>query len=118
MWLINLIITIIIAGILGYQARNQVFPFNGFKWDNDNTLWGVLNCILTLYNIYAIITTWLMLGILTISAIIYLLLVITAVALGWNYKWTQEFIEEAKQYGFIKAFKNNWNAWMRNSRRK
>lgn len=32
MIIISILLTILIAGIIGWQAKMKQFPFNGFKW--------------------------------------------------------------------------------------
>lgn len=112
MWLLNMLLTMIIAGVIGWQANMRVFPFNGFKWDNSGA-WGVINCVFTIYNIYAIITTWLALGIMTISGIIYMLLVIGSAVLGWNHVWLHGFIWDCRNIGVIPAVKSAWESLKR-----
>lgn len=109
MMIISILLTILIAGIIGWQAKMKQFPFNGFKWDNSGFMGGA-NCILTIYNIYVILTTWLSLGILTIQAIIYLLIVIGAFALGWNYTWVNGFIWDCKHVGLLAAVRSAWQS--------
>lgn len=111
MWIINLILTLLIAGLIGWQAKMRVFPFNGFKWDNSGA-WGVINCIFTIYNIYAIFSTWFMLGLFTVTAITYMLLVIAAFAIGWNHEWTRGFIWDCQHVGIIPALKSAWQGWL------
>lgn len=107
-----MLLTMIIAGVIGWQANMRVFPFNGFKWDNSGA-WGVINCVFTIYNIYAIITTWFALGIMTISAIIYMLLVIGSAVLGWNHVWLHGFIWDCRNIGVIPAVKSAWESLKR-----
>lgn len=107
-----MLLTMIIAGVIGWQANMRVFPFNGFKWDNSGA-WGVINCVFTIYNIYAIITTWLALGIMTISAIIYMLLIIGSAVLGWNHVWLHGFILDCRNIGVIPAVKSAWESLKR-----
>lgn len=107
--IVNMLLTMTIAGVIGWQAKMRVFPFNGFRWDNSGAM-GIINCVFTMYNIYAILTAWLSLGLLTISAIVYMLLVVGSFALGWNHVWLRGFIWDCEHVGITSALRSAWRS--------
>lgn len=114
MTVVNMLLTLALAGVIGWQAKVKAFPFNGFangfRWADVGAV-GVMNCLFVAYDACIILATWFSLGLLTIQAVIYMLLVAGAFALGWNHVWFRYFIEDCKRHGIMKALKDDWRSF-------
>lgn len=109
MLLLNLLLTIIITGMIGWTVRTRQFPFNGFK--PQGGIFGWINCVFIIYNIFAIVSTWLSLGPISVLGFVYALIILVSFMLGFDYPAVQAFWYEIKTYGLLTAIKNVYYNW-------
>ena len=110
-FIFQLILTLLIAGIIGWQAKIGVFshaPRAGWDW---------ITWIFTIWNVYAILSTALALG-LSVSGIVFVLLAGSSFALGWNYVSLSAFMWDVRHIGFLPALRSAWRSFSAQFRRK
>jgi hypothetical protein len=117
MLIINLVITAIITVMIAVTWEHHVFPFTDWKVNGARGTLDWLNLILIAYNLYAIITTWIMLGLLTIPAILYALFIGLSFLIGWNWTRVVLFLNTVRTLGVGYAFRDLFDRMTRSLRR-
>lgn len=99
--LINLLLSVIIMFFIGYQIRNRIFPFRSWSIRPQGMEW--VNLLFDVYNIYAITSTWIALGVLSMYGMLYMAVMMIALFSGLEYTALRDFQRQAKAYGFKSA---------------
>lgn len=100
---LNLVLSVIIMYLIGWQIRQRAFPFRSWRGGGPKTGWDWINLLFVVYNLYAITTTWMSLGVLTLYGVLYLLVMVIALTAGLEGPAMKDFINQAKAYGFKSA---------------
>lgn len=105
---VSVIFSVLLSATIGWQAAQRIFPFGlkGTGLDKskkvrsltkdstvDLTASAVMNCLTIVWNCYIIISIWFDLGRYTLTAILYLILVVVALLLGWHHRALIEIIK-------------------------
>ena len=111
--IVSLALTALITALIARAWDQKVFPFNGWvrslvRNGNGGELgpkspWDWLNLVFTAYNLYLIVSTWLALGIISLSALFYVLFIAVFFFVGWNWASTVLFVESVKAFGLKRA---------------
>ena len=117
MLIINLFITAIITAMIALTWKHHVFPFTDWKTNGARGPLDWLNLILISYNAYAIITTWMMLGLFTIPAVLYALFIGLSFLAGWNWASIILFYNIVRTLGAGYAFRDLFDRITRSLRR-
>lgn len=120
---VSVIFSVLLSATIGWQASQHIFPFGlkGTGLDKSKKVRNLtkdsavdlgasaaMNCMTIIWNCYIIISIWFDLGRHTLTAILYLMLVIVAFLLGWYHKALIEIIkrQKAEQKARVKADKS------------
>ena len=111
--IVSLALTALITALIARAWDQKVFPFNGWvrslvRNGNGGELgpkspWDWLNLVFTAYNLYLIVSTWLALGIISLSALLYALFIVVFFIIGWNWASAVLFVESVKAFGLKRA---------------
>ena len=104
---LNLVLSVIIMYLIGWQIRQRAFPFRSWRGGGPKTGWDWINLLFVVYNLYAITTTWMSLGVLTLYGVLYLLVMVIALTAGLEGPAMKDFINQAKAYG-LKSAVDQW----------
>ena len=112
--LINLAMTILITTLIGRAASRRDFPFRSWRQGGPRGGSDWLNAIFTVWNVYVIGATWLMLG-PTVYGVVYGLMIIASFAAGWRWMELQAELFIIRRDG-IGAWLRGKAAWWSNRR--
>lgn len=108
---VSVIFSVLLSATIGWQASQRIFPFGlkGTGLDKSKKVRSLtkdsavdlgasaaMNCMTIIWNCYIILSIWFDLGRFTLTAILYLMLVIIAFLLGWHHKALIEIIKRQK----------------------
>lgn len=91
MFNVSVVFSIVLSAIIGWQVSQKVFLI-GLHRSADKlarekvSSSAVMNLITTVWNCFMIIYIWIELGFFTLTAILYVLLIIVAFLIGLNHK--------------------------------
>lgn len=100
--MVNLVLTALITIMLGDMVRKRAFPFGG----GYRGFYDLVNLIFVVYNVYAIITTWMTLGMTSTIGVAYFLFILVMFLGGWLMDELRLFPGEARSAGVGYAFKS------------
>lgn len=104
--LMNAIITALIMGIIGWQARLGAFPFRNWRHGGPSGGWEWINTFFTVYNLYAVGSNWLALGMFTPPALVYGSFIVISFVIGWKWVEFNAFIQNGRAFGWKYALKD------------
>lgn len=91
MFNVSVVFSIVLSAIIGWQVSQKVFLVglsgSASKLSKEKiSSSAVMNLITTIWNCFMIIYIWIELGFFTLTAILYVLLIIVAFLIGLNHK--------------------------------
>lgn len=100
--IVNLVLTALITIMLGNMVRRRYFPFGG----RYRGFYDLVNLIFVVYNVYAIITTWIALGFTSPIGVIYFFFILIMFLGGWLMDEFRSMPGEARSFGFRFALRS------------
>lgn len=100
--IVNLFLTALITIMLGNMVRRRSFPFGG----GYEGFYDLVNLVFVVYNVYAIITTWLTLGLTSLIGVIYFFFILIMFLCGWLMDEFKSMSGEARSFGLRFALRS------------
>lgn len=102
--IINLVLSLLIMWVIGWQANMRAFPFCDWRIHKPQGPWDVINCVFLVWNLWSFVSTWIALGMLAPAAVLYAVAMLLALWAGWNWVEIKALWQAGRTLGWRYVF--------------